>query len=386
MPTAVVDRLRPDAESLIAEARQRTRLEDFGPENFEFALRKLTEGMREEANLSEEGMQLQLEEIVGHLCITLRTQAFFAAHPEIAEQEIVAPVVIVGLQRTGTSKLFRDIAADPQWNVLYTWLGINPIPPEGWRPGLPDPRIAEAEAWCEKRRWFAKAHGFYPTAPEMEALLMLHTFMLNNPARLMPKQQAWLEQADFSSAYRYLRRQLQFLQWQTKAPKGRRWILKSPPHLLTLDALVEEFPDAQLVMTHRHPKASVGSMFKLTEVSQTKHAASVDREKIRDLWLRNLSLAIERFMDFRERRPDVPFVDVAFREFVGDPLPAVRKIYDFAGMSYTADTERAVAEWHRAHPQHSEGKFEYKLEDYGANEADIERAFAPYLKKYAAYL
>jgi hypothetical protein len=79
-------------------------------------------------------------------------------------------------------------------------------------------------------------------------------------------------------------------------------------------------------------------------------------------------------------------VDVAFREFVGDPLPAVRKIYDFAGMSCTADTERAVAEWHRAHPQHSEGKFEYKLEHYGATEADIERAFAPYLRKYAAYL
>jgi len=70
--------------------------------------------------------------------------------------------VIVGLQRAGTSKLFRNIAADPQWNVLYTWLAVNPVPPEGWAPDLPDPRLAEAEAWCEDRRWMAKAHGFDP--------------------------------------------------------------------------------------------------------------------------------------------------------------------------------------------------------------------------------
>jgi len=386
LSTAVDSRLQPDADALIAEARRRTGLEDFGPETFETPLAVLVKSMREEANLTETGMQDQLQECVKHLSTSLRTQAFFAAHPEIEEQEITRPVVIVGLQRTGTSKLFRNIAADPQWNVLYTWLGLNPVPAPGWRPGLPDPRIAEAEAFCEERRWFAKAHAFYPKAPEMEALLMLHTFMLNNPARLVPTHQFWLEQADFTSAYRYLKRQLQFLQWQTGGAPGRRWILKSPPHMLTLDALVKVFPDASLVMTHRHPKSSVGSMFKLVDISQQRSARFVDRDKIRELWLRNLSLAISRFMSFREAAGEDSFVDVAFRDFVGDPLPAMRRIYDYAGVPFTAETEAAASAHHREYPQHGEGKFEYDLADYGATEADIERAFEPYLRKYAAFL
>ena len=102
---------------------------------------------------------------------------------------------------------------------------------------------------------------------------------------------------------------------------GKRWVLKSPPHLLSLDALVNVFPDAKLVMTHRHPRSSVGSMLKLVELAQRQFARKVDRDRIRDVWLRNLSLAIERFMDFRARHGDERFVHVAFRDFVTDPLP-----------------------------------------------------------------
>lgn len=382
MPAVDAKLLSPDADALTAEAQRRTGLDDFGPEDFDFALRKLVEGMRDEAELSEAGMQAQLQEIVGHLCISLRMQAFFAAYPEIKEQEIVAPVVIIGLQRTGTSKLFRNIAADPQWNALYTWLAVNPIPPDGWRSGSPDPRLAQARAWCENRKWLGKAHGFYAEEPEMEALLMLHTFMINNPARLMPKHQAWLEQADFSPCYRHLKRQLKFLQWQTGAPPGRRWILKSPPHLLSLNALADAFPDAHLVMTHRHPAFSVGSMFKLTELSQARHANKVDRDKIRECWLRNLSTAIERFIDFRSCRPDMPIIDTAFRDFVTNPLPVVKAIYNRVGARYTRESEEAAAEWHQANPRRREGKFEYSLEEFGATEADIERAFADYLSQY----
>lgn len=112
----------------------------------------------------------------------------------------------------------------------------------------------------------------------------------------------------------------------------------------------------------------------------------IDRERIRDVWLRNLATAIARFMDFRRRRPEHPFIDVAFRDFVADPLPAVRQIYDFAGARYTAETAAAVGEWHRQHPRHSEGKFEYRLEDFGLTEAEVARAFAPYLEEYSVYL
>jgi hypothetical protein len=380
------DRLIPDSQQLLARARSLTGLEDFGAEGFETPLRILVDAMRGEANLSEAGMQAQLREILAQLCVNLRTQAFFNSHPEIEDQEIVAPVVIVGLQRTGTSKLFRDIAADQRWNVLHTWLALDPVPPAGWRPGEADSRIAAAEDWCASRRWMAKAHAFSPMAPEMEAVLMKRTFMLNNPSLMVPTHQRWLERADFTRAYRYLKRQLQLLQWQSGAVRGRRWILKSPPHLLSLDALISQFPDAKLVMTHRHPRSSVGSMFKLVELAQRNSANFVDRHRIRELWLRNLSLAISRFLDFRDRAKRDLFIDVSFAQLVQEPLATINRIYSHAAVPMIGEAELRIRAWHAAHPRYSEGKFEYDLSDYGLSEGDLDREFEPYLSRYAEFL
>jgi hypothetical protein len=378
--------LEADADLLITVARRATGLDDFGPGGFEEPLRVVLKAVREEANLTEAGFQRCLQNYVKNLSLRLQMQDFFVRHPEIEQQEIVAPLVIIGLQRTGTSKLFRNIAADPQWNVLYTWQALNPIPPAGWEPGAPDRRLADAEVWCEQQRFMAKAHSFEARAPEMEALLMTQGFMTSSGALVVPSQQKWLETADYLPLYRHLKRQLQFLQWQNRSPPGRRWVLKTPAHLLSLDALTTVFPDAKLVMTHRHPRSSVGSMFKLVDISQQQVARSIDRTVIRDQWLRIMSLSIARFMEFRAKAGEDAVVDVRFRDLVGDPLPAIRRIYEFAGAPYTAETEAAAAAWHRDNPQHSEGKFEYDLADYSASDADIEAAFADYLREYGHLL
>jgi hypothetical protein len=383
LSTAAVRALEASVESLIADARRGAGLIDFGPNRFDEALGVMLSAAREEGGLTDEAFARHLQGNVRSLMLTLQMQDFFARHPEIEDQPITAPVVIIGLQRTGTSKLFRNIAADPQWNVLYTWQALNPIPPAGWRPGEPDSRLAEAEAWCEQQRHLAKAHLFEARAPEMEALLMAQTFMLNGGPLLVPSHQRWCETADFTPVYRHLRRQLQFLQWQNRSAPGRRWILKSPPHLMSLEALLGVFPDAKLVMTHRHPKHSVGSMLKLAELSQEPVAKAVNRPLIRDNWLRIMTVSIERFMQLRRRAGAEAIVDVSFRELLGDPLPAIQRVYAFAGAPYTAETEAAAAAWHRDNPQHSEGKLEYRLSDYSLNEDDIERAFAQYIQEYS---
>jgi hypothetical protein len=382
LSTAVAEPLEADADVLIAEARRRTGLVDFGPPGFEPPLRSVVRAIRDEAGLTDEGFARAMQNLVRNLTLRLQMQDYFARYPEIEDQEIVAPVVIIGLQRTGTSKLFRNIAADPQWNVLYTWQALNPIPPEGWEPGKPDRRLADAEVWCEQQRFMSKAHSFHATAPEMEALLMTQGFMTNSGALVVPSHQKWMETADYTPLYRHLKRQLQFLQWQNRSAPGRRWILKAPAHLLALDALKSVFPDARFIMTHRHPRSSVGSMFKLVDISQQQVAKAVDRTVIRDQWLRIMSLSIANFMRFRAKE-GAAIIDVSFRELVGDPLPAIRRIYDFAGMPYTAEAEAAAAAWHRDNPQHSEGKFEYDLADYSCTEADIEAAFADYLREFA---
>jgi hypothetical protein len=368
------------------EARRLTGLDDFGPNNFDEPLRVLIENIVREGNLTEKGLIQARHSMIKHLSIRLRMQDFFARHPVIEDQEICAPVIIIGLQRTGTSKLFGNIAADPQWNVLYTWQALNPIPPAGWEPGMPDGRLAEAEAFCEQQRFMAQAHKFEARAPEMEALLMAQSFMSNSGQYLIPAHSRWMETADYLPLYRQLRRQLQFLQWQNRSEPGRRWILKTPGHLYALDALRRVFPDARLVMTHRHPRSSVGSMCKLVEITQQQVAKSVDRTIIGQTWLRIMSVSIGNFMRLHEHGGANAVINVSFRDLVGDPLPAIRRIYDFAGMACTSQTEAAAARWHADNPQHSEGKFEYELADYGITDADLEAAFGGYLRTFASLI
>lgn len=382
MSTAAANALELNVEALNAEAMRLTGLNDFGPNNFDEPLRVLIECILSEGNLTEKGMAQARGSMVRHLSSRLRMQDFFARHPEIEDQEMVAPVVIIGLQRTGTSKLFGNIAADPQWNVLYTWQALNPIPPAGWEPGMPDERLAQAEAFCEQQKFMAAAHKFEARAPEMEALLMAQGFMSNSGQYLIPTHSKWMETADYLPLYRQLRRQLQFLQWQNRSEPGRRWILKTPGHLYAPETLLEVFPDAKLVMTHRHPRSSVGSMCKLVEITQQTVAKSIDRALIGRTWLRIMSTSIGNFMRVRATHGEA-IIDVSFRDLVGDPLPAIRRIYDFAGMAYTKESEEAAARWHEENPQHSEGKFEYDLADYGIDEADIEAAFKDYLEPFA---
>ncbi len=386
MSTAAASLVELDVGSLNAEARRLTGLDDFGPNNFDEPLHVLIENILREGNLTEKGLIQARHSMIRHLSTRLRMQEFFARHPEIEEQDIVAPVVIVGLQRTGTSKLFANIAADPQWNVLYTWQALNPIPPAGWEPGMPDSRLAEAEAFCEQQRFMAQAHKFEARAPEMEALLMAQGFMSNSGQYLIPAHSRWMETVDYLPLYRQLKRQLQFLQWQNRSEPGRRWILKTPGHLYAPETLMAVFPNAKLVMTHRHPRSSVGSMCKLVEITQQQVAKSIDRNVIGQTWLRIMSVSIGNFMRLHERDGANAVINVSFRDLVGDPLPAIRRIYDFAGMPYTNETEEAAARWHAENPQHSEGKFEYDLVDYGISDADIEAAFRNYLQTFASLI
>src|SRR4029079_19375238 len=103
-----------------------------------------------------------------------------------------------------------------------------------------DPRIAFAEDWVREMSWLQPAHTLDARAPEMEALLLAGTFMLNAPTRIVPTHQQWCERADYGDFYRHLRKMLQFLQWQVHAEPGRRGVLEfaaQPPALTALVAV-----------------------------------------------------------------------------------------------------------------------------------------------------
>jgi hypothetical protein len=369
------------AESLIAQARAETGLERFGDESFLAPLRVTVENMVGEANLTEESLAMQCKELVRALSVRLRAQSYAEQHPEIRQETVTPAMVIVGPQRSGTSKLFRVVAADPQWTKLYTWQAMNPIPLDGLTRDGPDPRIAIAEGLVERMRWLQPAHEMDARAPEMEAMLLSMAFMTNSPTRLMPTHQRYCETADHRPAYRFLHEMLQFIQWQNAQPR-RPWVLKSPSHLQSLDALTGQYPAATLVMTHRHPSKNVGSMLKLAELGTRSNARSYDPAKVREVWYRVLVGNMQKFLAYRDAHGDDRWVDISYRTVHADAAGAVKRIYDSVGAPFTEANVQIIARWEKDNPQHKKGEFSYDLADYGLTEADIERDFAEYIARY----
>src|SRR5258705_591675 len=211
-----------DLEAVLAEAQRRAGLSDFGDPAFRAPLERLLRSLREEARLNAVGRAMQFERNVGLLVNRLRTEEGYKRHPEIENERIERPLVIVGLARSGTTMLHRMMASDPRWLALLWYESRNPAPfPDSERAAV-DPRITDAEAevamMLEGSPDLIAAHPMDAHAPDEEIMLVEHAFKSWNPEAFcrVPGYSAYLNAIDFAPGYRYLVQLLQFLQWQKR--------------------------------------------------------------------------------------------------------------------------------------------------------------------------
>jgi hypothetical protein len=129
---------------------------------------------------------------------------------------------------------------------------------------------------------------------------MAHDFasLLFHTTHRVPSYQAWLDGIDQRWVYASHRRQLQYLQW--KAPAAR-WVLKSPGHLWTLDALLAEYPDARIVQTHRDPLRVIASLVSLVTYLRGLASDAIDPHEIGADWTARLAAGLGHTMDVRAR-------------------------------------------------------------------------------------
>ncbi|MGH9028387.1 MAG: sulfotransferase, partial [Acidimicrobiales bacterium] len=137
------------APELERSAVEETGLEDFGASGFEEGLERLLESLRAESALTETGEQILGLRLRMLLCNRLRIEDTYERHPEIAEEKIEGPIVIVGLPRTGTTALSQLLSCDPQIRSLRLWESSAPVPPPESSTQDSDPRIAEARRGLE---------------------------------------------------------------------------------------------------------------------------------------------------------------------------------------------------------------------------------------------
>ena len=364
-------------------------LDDFGDEGFLEPLEVLVDSINREAQLNPVGHMIIRGRIVGVLTNKLVAQDTIKQHPEILDIPVEAPIVVAGLARTGTTMLHRLIAQDPAIRSLASWEAINPAPAKRSVGQKKDPRFAQAAAAAKGLKYmspgFFAIHPAEPDAPEEEVILLEQAFLTTTPEAMMnvPTYSKWLEAQDHVPAYQTLRRMMQYLQWQRPGiGKDVRWVLKTPHHQEYFDPLLEVFPKALVVHTHRDPLKTSPSLFSMLTHLQMIFSDEVDPNRVARHWLGKIENMARRTLATRERVGDRGFIDVSYYDLIKDPLAQVARIYQAAGLELTAPTVRLMQASQKVNKQHKYGRHTYSLADFGMTEEDVESRIAAYRARF----
>ena len=371
-----------DAEELIAEAKGQTGFDDFGNPPLREGLEVLLETY--DRNVRDpDGRKRCRDRVVMQLATRLKCENAFKTIPEIAEQEIKAPIFVTGLPRSGTSALLNLLVAAPDNRGLLQWEVQFPDPWPDSKPGQEDPRYPYLVKALEETRnsEFAKIHYIDADTPEECVLLHAYAFggvQLGFEIMLEPYR-SWLLQQDLEPLYAYQKRQMQTLNWRNP---GNQWMLKAPAHMWGIDAILKVFPDARFIWCHRDPVAvtpSINSMNKVVMGMYAGDYSHLDAGDIGRAVMEWYALSLEQGLSQRARLPEELFVDCSQREFVDQPMAVVDKVYRAFDLPLSEESRTAMQAHIDANPKGKHGKHEYDLSEYGLTRELIEERFAFYI-------
>eukprot|EP00659_Diplonema_papillatum_P016016 gene16016-24519_t len=374
-----------DAEYLLEEAKRKSGLSDYGDMWWREAFERVIDSKNKEAHLTPLGRMIASTIMLMALTANLRVVDLLKKHPEINDIDLGKQIVIAALHRTGTTMLQRLIAADPNMRALLSWeIQCAPHAEEG-RFGT-FKRRQEMHWRCQGAMHlspdFFATHPLETDGPEEDVILMSSCFMSNVPyvTNRTNSYSDWLETQDQTRAYEWLKTTLKVLHWQRPAAN---WVLKSPHHLEHLDTLLKVFPDAVVVQTHRDPQKTIGSVFSLVAHGCGMASDTIDPIDLKEFWMRKLRHVLKRSMEVR-KNPEINkrIIDISYHAVMKDPIGEVKRVYDFAGIPYTADTETAWADILKIRTQTRYGRHVYSLADFGVTKQDIEDNFGHYRDHY----
>lgn len=377
--------LEPD--DILHAAARAAKSDQFGDERFREALPLFFEAIATEADLTWLGRVMCRQSLLGFLQNRLSVYRYRAAHPEIVGVPIERPVFIVGLPRTGTTILHNLLAQDPANRAPLAWEVQFPDPPPQTATFHTDPRIKKAHTQFGHMDTMAPSlASIHEIGAELsqECMPILAQTMLGPQLHMIfnvPSYQAWVDTQSHAPAYTYHRHFLEHL--QSKHMRDR-WVLKSPVHLRSLDALLEEYPDARIIFTHRDPAKTIPSLASLYYVIRGLASDSVDPRALgtqQSTWWAD---SLDQAMAVRARHRDKShqFIDVQFEQVVADPVAVLRRAYERFDIPWSADIEGRMRSFLADNPREKHGVHQYEMDDFGMDLGQIRARFEGYCSAY----
>ena len=379
-----IDPIKLDRARILQHAGEVARFE-FHDEQMEEGLERLIAGLNSEAKLNTFGKIAVRRTVQRSADQRFLIETSLAEKPSISEESIESPLFVIGMPRTGTTILQALLYRDPVHRSLLCWECLLPYPapsPEQYKSNNRIDQVrSEFEQMFSLVPDFRQKHYMEEDSPqECVGIIALNFTSFQYLAQcFMPSYHEWIaNEADQVANMRWHKSFLQFL--QSGGVRRKRWLLKSPIHLSRLRALFNVYPDARVVVTHRHPASVVPSVASLLTSVRSLYSDYEDSARSGEESLRIWSSYFDRFLaDRKSLDKESQIFDVRFEDFVQDHLGVVESIYRQFGWELRDEVRRDMQAFLEQEQKDKHGRHEYSLEQFGISESAVTEHCRNYL-------
>jgi hypothetical protein len=232
-------------------------------------------------------------------------------------------------------------------------------------------------------------------APEECIVFQAHTFVAFEFLTYftVPSFSNWLRDckypgAEYKDAFTWHKQVLKHMaSVGPKSIKNKSWVLKTPFHMGMMDDMLNVYPDARIIMTHRRPVRALSSLSKLQIKLRTVATDKIEPKRFAKEFLSLHSEFAGRAVDTRKRwekngNTNV-VVDVNLIELHTNPMKLVERVYKSLNLKLSDIAMKKMKHWLKndgARGKH--GTNVYKAEWFGLEDQDRVLKEHPRLKEY----
>ncbi len=377
-------------EAVLAAARDRTGLSNFGAEDFKERLGLWLRYANEDRGLNRFGRAALLEQLVRYAACRLRVEDLLVRHPGIARIQIDRPIIVSGMPRSGTTHLVNALATSPVLRSMKLWEATEPVPlpgePVSFEENDGNPRYRRSvEAWrilTSVLQYFPAMHDMAPDHIHEEVELQSPDFSSYVPDWLFraPAWQRYYFAHDQTPHYAYGKKVLQAMTWFKGA---ERWIMKSPPNMENLAAILNVYPDATMIIAHRDPVAVIQSAITMIAYWDRIRRSEADLPGLAALWIDRVETTLRRCVHDRGLMPQDRTMDVLFHEYMADEKGTIERAWRLAGLPLTDEASRRIDAYLAGNRRGRHGQVVYDLQgDFGVDVPALRRRFQFYYDRF----
>lgn len=379
------------AEQLLSIARVSTGI-DIIDNAIQAPLEQLLQSLNTEAKLSDKGAIGIRKRLLRILCNRLRMQRDFKQHPEINDIEVSRPVFITSAPRTGSTKLHKLLAESGDFRYLKCWQGQCLSLRTGDRNEAQNERINDSEeenAFFNEQAPLAKLiHEYSTHEPEEDVLIYEHFFYAPyyNSFTYVPSYVNWYsENRNIEAELGFLKDSLKYLQWQFQEDTRERWILKAPHYNGSENFILEVFPDAQFLVTHRDPIITASSLPSLYAHFLQAYSNTDWSEVVGPIALNGIIYLAQLHLNVRDSYPEIEFLDISYSDIIGDIETVISQAYQHLKMPLNETSRQRMLDWNTANTQHKKGVHKHNLDKFSLDKQVVEQQLADYKARFSQY-